>query len=238
MLGAQFTDFIVSLNQSQMLLSSVWNNNSYWGTASGLDFRWDAEPFSFFEWRLATGYDTASTYTLGLPAIRRVFIRPNRYEPGRGHIVVYNWALLSSQTVDLSSVLVPGENFEVRNAQDMSGPPVASGIYSGQAVQLPMTGLTVAAPNGPLLTPPPTGPAFNVFVVQPRVEGFQITITNGNAKISWPTNYGPVALQVSTNFDGSSPWVNDTNLPALSRGRYIVTEPCSLPAAFFRLQGQ
>ena len=54
--------------------------------------------------------------------------------------------------------------YEIRNAQDYFGPPVASGIYDGGPVSVPMTGLTVAAPVG-WPAPAPTGPEFNVFVL-------------------------------------------------------------------------
>jgi hypothetical protein len=95
-----------------------------------------------------------------------VVVRPNQYEAGRANIIVYNWALQSSVSVDLSSVLHPGEGFVVRNVQDFYGPPVVTGTYSGGALSLPMAGITAAAPLGRSYSSPAvTGPTFQVFVV-------------------------------------------------------------------------
>ncbi len=39
------------------------------------------------------------------PTGTRIFVRPNQFEEGRGHVVVYNWDLNGQVLVDLSSVL-------------------------------------------------------------------------------------------------------------------------------------
>jgi len=82
-----------------------------------------------------------------VPPRPRVFVRPNRYEPGRAHVVVYNWNQQPSVKVDLSAVLTRGQSYEMRNVQDLFGPPVARGTYDGDSVVVG------------------TGRAFDVFVV-------------------------------------------------------------------------
>ena len=68
--------------------------------------------------------------------------------------------------VDLSSVLQPGDSFEVRNVQDYFGPPVRAGTYGGGTISFPMTAMQPPAPIGGSAAPPAiTGPEFNVFVV-------------------------------------------------------------------------
>jgi hypothetical protein len=107
----------------------------------------------------------ANTYHHAVrPTGTYVFVRPNAYEPGRANIVVFNWDLKSTVSVDVSNVLSPGTIYEIRNAQDFFAAPVLSGVYAGGTLSLPMTGLTVAAPIGGA-TPPPTGPEFNAFVL-------------------------------------------------------------------------
>lgn len=81
------------------------------------------------------------------PARPGVFVRPNRYEPGRAHVVVYNWNQQPSVQVDLSAVLTRGQSYEVRDVQDLFGPAVARGTYDGDSVVVG------------------TGRAFDVFVV-------------------------------------------------------------------------
>jgi hypothetical protein len=99
------------------------------------------------------------------PTGTNVIVRPNKYEPGRGHIAVFNWGLASTVSVDVSSILTVGSSYEVRNAQDFFGPPVLSGVYAGGTIALPMTGLSVATPIGGAMTPPATGPEFNSFIL-------------------------------------------------------------------------
>jgi PKD repeat protein len=98
------------------------------------------------------------------PTQDKVTILPNAYEPGRATIVVNNWDGSATQAVDLTEVVSPGVAYEIRNAQNIYGPPVVSGTYAGGSVTLPMTGLTPATPVG-YAAPPSTGPAFGVFVV-------------------------------------------------------------------------
>jgi len=100
------------------------------------------------------------------PAQSRVFVRPDRYARGRGIVTVFNWARRPWVEADLSGVLVRGQRFEVRDAQDYFGAPVATGTWSGTPVRLPMKGLRPAEPVG-WKRPPPTGPDFNVFVIAP-----------------------------------------------------------------------
>ena len=106
----------------------------------------------------------SNTYLSSRPSGTKVFIRPNAYEAGRAHITVYNWDLLNTVSVDLSSVLSSGSSFEIRNAQDYFASPVVSGVYDGNPVSVPMNGLSVASPVG-YPKPSPTGPEFNVFVL-------------------------------------------------------------------------
>jgi hypothetical protein len=96
-----------------------------------------------------------------------LFVRPNDYEKGRGNIIVYNFGGDSSVSVDVSSVgLSPGDRYEVRDALNFYGEPVAAGTYTGGKIRLPMVGLTAAAPSGnPAGKPFHTAPEFGVFIV-------------------------------------------------------------------------
>lgn len=108
-----------------------------------------------------------NTYLTTRPGGTRIFIRPNHYEAGRAHIVVYNWDLADTIEADVSSVLNNGDVYQVRNAQNYFASPVASGIYHGNLLTLPMTGLEPAQPigSGLIESSEYTGPEFNVFVL-------------------------------------------------------------------------
>lgn len=127
--------------------------------------------YSFAEWQLL-GFDTQSTFISNqnpsLPAQPTgtdIFLRPNQYEPGRAHIIVYNWTLQNSVNVDVSSIMPVGARYEVRDVQNYLGPPVLTGTFAGQPLSFPMTNLIVAKPVGYDPGLQPTGPKFNVFVL-------------------------------------------------------------------------
>jgi hypothetical protein len=113
--------------------------------------------------------DAASRFVAGRPAGVWTFVRPNKYEQGRANVVIYNWDAQDSVKIDLSGVLKPGSAYEVRDAENFFGAPVASGTYDGNPVNFPMKGLTVPAPVGNVPTAPQhTAPQFGAFVVLPR----------------------------------------------------------------------
>jgi len=100
------------------------------------------------------------------PTQPQVFVRPSRYEVGRGNVIIYNWGRQASVSVDLSGVLQVGSRYEIRDAQNIFAAPVASGTYGGGSVSIPTSGVTAAQVVGGSPTAPPrTGPDFDVFVV-------------------------------------------------------------------------
>ncbi len=129
----------------------------------------DGGNLSFDGWQKIGVDDRASDYRAGWPTGAVVRVRPNRYERGRAHLVIYNWDALSAVDVDLRSTgLQPGEGFEIRDAQNYFAPPVVRGVYTRELVSVPLDRRTVAQPVGDALLPSThTGPAFFVFVILP-----------------------------------------------------------------------
>ncbi len=163
------SDPVVDLEQNLTKLTGRWNGNYYYSESSSREaFRAGSTCCDFANWKKKTGYDAESDCTPGRLRGTKVFVRPNRYEPGRANIVVYNWDNSGKVAVDVRSVMDAGVAYEVRNAEDFFGPPVLTGVFDGQSLQLPMTGLSVAKPMAPFRTPAPTGPTFNVFVLLPK----------------------------------------------------------------------
>ena len=98
----------------------------------------------------------------------KIIIRPNRYEPGRANIIIYNWGQAPTVTVDIATIgLTIGDQFELHNVQDFY-----TDIYTGTCrtgvITIPMTGHTVAVPTGHA-APPSTFPKFGAFVILPQV---------------------------------------------------------------------
>ena len=234
-LFASHGNYTVRLDQSEPSSEgTIWDGNTYWGSPTGRDFLRNGTTYDFSGWQNATGFDQSSTHSSDSPSGTRVFVRPNRYEEGRANIIVYNWDNLNSAAVDVSAVLTPDAVYEVRNAQDILAPPVLSGAYDGRPLELPMRGLTVAVPNGPLFTPPPTGPTFNVFVLRTWSVRVRIATVDGKAQLSWPTNFGNWVVQVSAS-PSSESWADDTNTPVIGGTRYVVSNLVLEGNRFYRL---
>ena len=113
-----------------------------------------------------TGLATSDQAVGAGPSQPTVFVRPHRYEAGRGWVIVYNWNQAASANADLSAVLAPGDRYEIRNVQAVFGAPVQSGTFDGAPIALPMNGVTPPTPvGGSRVAPRRTGPRFDVFLV-------------------------------------------------------------------------
>jgi hypothetical protein len=126
---------------------------------------------------MIVGFETPDQYGAGNVLIperptrgKKIFIRPNKYEPGRANITVFNWDKSPKVDVDLKGTgLKKGDAFEIRDVQDFYGKPAATGKYNGKPVEIPMTGQSTAALIGRdpehYPAPPHTDAEFGVFVL-------------------------------------------------------------------------
>jgi hypothetical protein len=156
------------------LSGQTWSGNTFFGDSTALAWRYtpgaatidNSVTTTFNGWRTLTGLADPGTYADSVPTEVKVIVRPNRYEPGRANIIVYNWARQSTVSVDVSGILDVDDRYVVQHAQDFYGAPVAGGIYAGGRLDLPMASITPPTPLGITTPPAPvTGPTFNVFVL-------------------------------------------------------------------------
>ena len=158
----------------QNLANYTWDRNTYYDqspyhfyqgvTTNGSNFSGANKLFK--DWQAQTGFDAHSKYEQSAPKGVWVYVRPNKYEPKRANVTIFNWDLAGAVSVDLSGVLKAGDHYVVQDAQNFYGPAVASGTYTGKPVSIPMSGLTKAAPVG-FPAPPHTAPSFGTFVILP-----------------------------------------------------------------------
>ena len=117
-------------------------------------------------WQSATGLGATDEGLATAPASPWVFVRPNAYESGRGHVVVYNWNGESTISVDVCSILADGDSYEVRSVLRLDSVLVSGTHTDGVALTIPMTAITPTQPVGSGFTAPAaTGPTFDVFLV-------------------------------------------------------------------------
>lgn len=150
-----------------------WNNNSYYSMNGvyGFNFTGAGGAKTFPEWQTLTGYDLNSTYTPNTYPPDAIYVEPNLHEEGRSHITVFNSrALADAVPVDLSGTgLESGDNYYIFNAMNPFGPAIASGVYGGNPVDIPMEESVAGSPANPVADLPPgpsTFPHFGVFIVR------------------------------------------------------------------------
>jgi hypothetical protein len=147
----------------------AWGGNQYYGDPASAAWNFVGLPYTLGAWQAATGLGASDQAAPQPPPAPLVSLIPDRYEPGRATVVIYNWGLQSSVPVDLTGLLATGEQYEVRNVQTLFAVPLVSGVYAGGAVLLPMTQVAPHPPIGFNTSPAPrTGPEFNVFLITTR----------------------------------------------------------------------
>jgi hypothetical protein len=150
----------------------AWNDNTYFCPPEGrtllLEQPSDVASQGWEAWQKNAGFDSRSRYLASNPKGVQTFVRTNRYEPGRAHIIVYNWNRLPQVSVHLADLLAPGQSFKVVSAQDFFGPPVLEQTFQSGPITLPMRPSNIPRPVGlENFTPPQTAPAFEVFILLP-----------------------------------------------------------------------
>ena len=157
-----------------------WLGNQWHTAAAGAHWRQVAANKTFATWKTDTGLGTTDVADLGRPTLNRVFVIPAKEynaavlgtEGGAldgeyGNVCFFNWQETATVTVDLSTILTPGDFYEIYNVQDITGEPVLEGQYFGANLAFPTTGKPAPQPIG--LTPRPpisTAPFFDAFVVK------------------------------------------------------------------------
>jgi hypothetical protein len=147
--------------------SFQWDYNTYFSLG------WTPLGHTVEEWKPLYGYDANCAYKKSLPTQNQVYVRPNQYTAGRGHIVVYNWEKLDTVNVDLSNVLTSGSDYVIYDVQNLKGQPVVQGTYSGDHVAIPLNLTEVTPANGNVPTQPlHTGIEFGAYLVSVATGSF------------------------------------------------------------------
>jgi hypothetical protein len=147
--------------------SPIYSNNKYY--TGKLDIH-----SSFDAWKSFSGQDKNSTYSASLPTANHIVLRKNKYEKGRAHLAIYNWAKESSVKVDLSSVLEKDAEYKIYDVSNLSGGPIASGKYAGGSVGISMQLTKIELPFGNVPDKSKlihTAPDFGTFLIVSTVSG-------------------------------------------------------------------
>jgi hypothetical protein len=182
----------------------VFNNNSYSTPFSATFFANNSSlgTVDFNTWKSATSsagraFDANST-VVAVPSGAKVVLLPNDYEPGRGHLAIFNWSGLDDVTVDLSSVVKSGAAFSLYPAKDVYGTPAVSGVYSGP-MDVPVSGAEFSV--FVVVSDVATNPTPAITLPTPGA-----TLTGSSVNFQWTANGGTVnewMLSVGSTLGGA-----------------------------------
>ena len=95
-------------------------------------------------WQAETGWDINSANIIEAPTDLWVFLRPNKYEPDRAYLIIYNWPKTETVSIDLAKLWKMKKNkqyqYRIVNVEDIWSKPVAEGILDNTPIELRMTG--------------------------------------------------------------------------------------------------
>src|SRR5262249_21162278 len=74
------------------------------------------------------------------PQGARIVLRPNKYDPRRANLAIFNWEKKERVEVDPAGFLKAGDTYRLMDPKDFFGKPVLSGTCDGKPIQVPMTG--------------------------------------------------------------------------------------------------
>lgn len=181
--------------QSQ-IFKNHYNRNSTaaWSHRYNIGGRPNMLESNFADYKAATGWDSApapnaSTFAdngtnLNMPTVNEIRYNPTKeFLNNCGFVVVWNWQNLATVSLNLSSILDPNAQYEIRSAFNFFAGAITSGTYTGGNVTLPMTqagGMPPMAepydPNNyfdayPAVTAKPEpSPQFAVFMILPTTD--------------------------------------------------------------------
>jgi hypothetical protein len=74
------------------------------------------------------------------PAQTKAVLLPNKYDPSRAHLVIYNWAKADSVDVDAGGFGRDGDAIELLDPKDPFGKPVATATRRNGIIHIPVRG--------------------------------------------------------------------------------------------------
>ena len=125
----------------------TFNENTYYHGSDEFLYKDGIHYETLEAWQAATGWDSNSIQIAGEPQTPWIYLRENKYEPHRAHLVIYNWTDANTVTVDVNNLwpadeLEEGRQYQYRivNIENIWGEPVAEDTLIDGTIEVPMQG--------------------------------------------------------------------------------------------------
>ncbi len=135
---------LMSITKPIDVFQYSFDNNRYYMDTNYLA-RLNGRDFRTLElWQQETEWDLNSINDVSEPNHVWVFFRPNKYEPDRAFLIIYNWPGNTTVSIALSKLwgMKKSQQYQYRivSVDDIWGEPVAEGIIDDKNIKLEMTG--------------------------------------------------------------------------------------------------
>ena len=70
----------------------------------------------------------------------RSIVIPNKYDPGRAHVAIFNASKAPECRINVAKLLKPGDGYRLMDPKDPFGRPVLEGACDGERIAVPMGG--------------------------------------------------------------------------------------------------
>ncbi|HEY3323599.1 MAG TPA: right-handed parallel beta-helix repeat-containing protein [Planctomycetota bacterium] len=74
------------------------------------------------------------------PTEPKVILLPNKYDPARAHLAIFNFQKSPTVTVKVAPFLKPGDSYRLLDPKQFFGKPVAEGKCEGESISVPVSG--------------------------------------------------------------------------------------------------
>lgn len=139
---------VLDIGITGALLNCTFNYNNYYKDSDQFLYKQGTHYETLEAWQAATGWDANSIQISGQPDTPWIYLRENRYEPDRAHLVIYNWPETDTVTVDMNDLWPDGEElqegqqyqYRIVNVEDIWSEPAAEGTLSDCTIEVPVQG--------------------------------------------------------------------------------------------------
>lgn len=111
------------------------------------------------------------------------FILPNKYEPEKSHLVIYNWDSLETVQINCNQTgLKPGDSYELINVMDYQADVIPGQFPADGILKIPMTKHSFVKPIGSTQAVASQFPVFGVFIIRKNESQFPNILSDGIKK--------------------------------------------------------
>lgn len=111
------------------------------------------------------------------------FILPNKYEPEKSHLVIYNWDSLEIVQINCNQTgLKPGDSYELINVMDYQADVIPGQFPADGILKIPMTQHSFVKPIGSTQAVASQFPVFGVFIIRKKESQFPNILSDGIKK--------------------------------------------------------